>query len=204
MIDYASLKAGNAMKNLQIAIDAAFKYFQLEKYLVPADIKKLDANSMVVYVSEFFYGIAEQRKMDLAARRIGKVIKLTIENDRLKAEYNKTAAEFKLRLVKVEKVLEDRTIDNTMQGAKDKIEQFYKYKTEDKNVLLGAQLSLEGLYNNLAMRLSHHKRPAFVPPEGVTLNVGIFTFILFLFFGCIGIFFFFFLDVLESLYISLG
>ena len=46
-----------------------------------------------------------------------------------------------------------------------------RYKTDDKNVLLGNQLSLEGLYNSLAMRLSHHKRPEFVPPQGVTLKV---------------------------------
>lgn len=34
---------------------------------------------MFVYVSEFYYGIAEQRKLDLAAKRIGKVVKLTVE-----------------------------------------------------------------------------------------------------------------------------
>ena len=65
---------------------------------------------------------------------------------------------------KVEKTLEDRTIDNTMQGAKRKLEEFYEYKTKDKNILLGQQLDLEALYNNLAMRLSYHKRPEFKPP----------------------------------------
>jgi hypothetical protein len=46
-----------------------------------------------VYVSEYYYGIAEQRKLDLAARRIGKVIKLTEENDAMRAEYREKATQ---------------------------------------------------------------------------------------------------------------
>lgn len=37
-------------------------------------------------------------------------------------------------------------------------------------MLLGNQLDLEAVYNNLAMRLSHHKRPEFQPPSGLTLK----------------------------------
>jgi len=164
------LNGSNAVECITAAQDAAEKYFGLEKYITPAEVQKLDEQSMVIYVSEFYYGIMEQRKIDLAGRRISKLVKLTIENDRLKEEYNKTAAEYKERLARVEKTLEDRTIDDTMAGAKRRLEEFYKYKTEDKNVLLANQLSLEGLFNNLAMRLAHHKRPAFVPPEGVSLK----------------------------------
>jgi hypothetical protein len=166
----ASLEAGNAIKNLEIAQDAAAKYFGLDKYITPQEITKLDEASMVIFASEFYYGIAEQKKIDLAARRIAKLIKLTQENDRLKAEYNKTAAEYKERLGRVEKTLGDRTIDDTLAGAKRRLDEFYTYKTADKNVLLANQLSLEGLFNNLAMRLAHHKRPEFIPPEGVSLR----------------------------------
>ena len=44
------------------------------------------------------------------------------------------------------------------------------YKTDDKNILLANQLTLEANYNNLAIRLAHHKRPEFVPPPGTTLK----------------------------------
>lgn len=73
-------------------------------------------------------------------------------NEKLKVEFNSTASKYKVRLTKVEAVLEDRVVNNTMAGAREKIEEFYKYKTDNKNVLLGDQLHLEGLYNNLAMR----------------------------------------------------
>lgn len=88
LIDWDSLSK-DPKENLEKAIDAAYKYFQLEKYLTPEDITKLDENSMVIYVSEYYYGIAEQRRIDLAAKRISKVIKLTEENDAMKEQYNK-------------------------------------------------------------------------------------------------------------------
>jgi hypothetical protein len=65
------------------------------------DIQKLDENSLVVYVSEYYYGIAEQRKLDLAARRIGKVIKLTEENDAMRGEYREKAAQLHALIAKV-------------------------------------------------------------------------------------------------------
>jgi hypothetical protein len=84
---------------------------------------------------------------------------LTEENDALKAEFNKTGERFLASLKGVERILEDRTIDNTMAGAKKRIEDFYSYKTKDKNHIIGDQLNLEALYNTVAMRLSHNKRP---------------------------------------------
>src|SRR5579885_3408943 len=110
-------------------MDAAEKYLRLEKYLEPSDIPKLDENGMVIYVSEYYYGIAEQRKLDIAARRIGKLIKFTQENDARKKEYSEKAMELVKHIKQVEVILEDRTIDNTMAGAKvnKNINKLYKY-----------------------------------------------------------------------------
>jgi len=170
LINYDSLNKDNRKANLELVMDAALKFFNLEKYLTPEDIWKLDENSMVVYISEYYYGIYEQRKLDLEAKKIGKVIKLTKENDAMKAKYNSEAIKLKERMDKAEKLLADRTIDNTMAGAKRRIEDFYAYKSNDKNFIIGEQLNLEALYNNLAVRLSHNKRPEYVPPSGVTLK----------------------------------
>lgn len=170
LVDYASLKKDDKLGNLKIAMDAAEKYFGLEQYLTPQDVLKLDECGMLVYVSEYFYGIAEQRKIDQAARRIQKVVKFTKTTDAMRAEFADESAKFLERLKKVEAVLEDRTIDNTMAGAKRKLEEFYKYKTEDKNVIMGYQLNLESLYNNLSMLLVQNKRPEFVPPAGLSLK----------------------------------
>ena len=54
LLDYNSLDKTGAEKiqNLTKVMDAAERFFGLEKYLKPEDIQKLDENSMVVYVSE--------------------------------------------------------------------------------------------------------------------------------------------------------
>jgi actinin alpha len=168
LIQFETLNKENKLDNLKTAMVAAERYFGLEQYITPADILKLDENGMMVYASEYFYGIAEQRKIDQAVRRIHKVIKFTKTCDAMRADYNRQAAEFKERVSKVEKILNDRTIDNTMAGAKHKIEEFYEYKAKDKNVIIELQLTLEALFNNLGVLLTNNKRPPFNPPLGLT------------------------------------
>jgi len=170
LVDFAALKKEDKLGNIKIAMDAAEKYFGLEQYITPQEVLKLDECGMLVYVSEYFYGIAEQRKIDQAARRIHKVVKFTKTTDAMRAEFAEESTKFLERLKKVEAVLEDRTIDNTMAGAKRKLEEFYRYKTEDKNAIMGYQLNLESLYNNLSMLLVQNKRPEFVPPAGLSLK----------------------------------
>jgi len=170
LLDYDSLDKNDRIACITAAMNAANKYFGLEKYITPEEFLKLDESGMFVYVSEYYYGIAEQRKLDMAARCIAKVIKFTITCDNMRAEFAKSSAAFKERLLSVEKVLEDRTIDNTMAGAQKKIEEFYAYKNDDKSVLLGLQLNLEGTYTNLAMLLASNKRPEFIPPQGLSLE----------------------------------
>jgi len=64
LIPYESLSKENKKANLELAMDAANKFFNLEKYLTPEDIPKLDDSAMVVYVSEYYYGIYEQRRLE--------------------------------------------------------------------------------------------------------------------------------------------
>lgn len=170
LLNYDALNKSDNRANIQAAFNAAEKYFDLEQYLTVDEFLKLDEKSMMIYVSEYYLGIAEQRKIDLAARRISKLVKLTEENDALRAEYNTRAADLLSIMKRVEVILEDRTIDNTMEGAKRRLEQFYEYKANDKNKIIEHQLSLESLFNNLSMRLAHNKRPEFKPAPGCSLK----------------------------------
>ena len=158
------LNPNNKRENILLAMDAAEQYFGLEKFITPEELVKLDENSMTVYISEYYYGIAEQRKVDLAARRIAKVVDFTKANDAAKLAYNDEATKLVEHMKKVGIMLGDRTIDNTMAGAKKRIEDFYVYKSKDKNEIIQSQLTLEAVYNNLSMVLSQHKRPDYIPP----------------------------------------
>jgi len=168
LINPDDLKGSNE-ENIAAVFDAAGKYFGLEKYIEPSDIAKLDNKSAFVFTSEFYYGIAAQRKKDLAARRISKLIDYTKVNDALRADYKDGANKLKAHLEKVNAVLQDRTVDNTMAGAKAKLAQYYAFKKDDKGVIVGTFLKLEALFVQLSLRLEDHKRPAFNPGEGLTV-----------------------------------
>lgn len=169
LLDINSCSPTDSKGNLQKAFDAAERYFNLEQYLTVDDIPKLDSKSMLVYVSEYYYGIAEERKRDLAANRIGKVINFTRINDVLKGEYNGGSQALRDRISKVEVVLGDRSIDNTMAGARRKLDDFYAYQKDDKLDITAGYLKMEALYNKLAMRLSDHDRPAYAPPPKLAI-----------------------------------
>jgi Ca2+-binding EF-hand superfamily protein len=130
----------------------------------------LDNKSAFVFTSEFYYGIAAQRKKDLAARRISKLIDFTKVNDALRAEYKDLASKLKALLEKVNGILQDRAVDNTMAGAKAKLAQYYTYKKDDKGVIVGTFLKLEAVFNQLSLRLEDRKRPAFNPGEGLAVT----------------------------------
>eukprot|EP00211_Chloroparvula_japonica_P004956 CAMPEP_0119119142 /NCGR_PEP_ID=MMETSP1310-20130426/760_1 /TAXON_ID=464262 /ORGANISM="Genus nov. species nov., Strain RCC2339" /LENGTH=856 /DNA_ID=CAMNT_0007108559 /DNA_START=117 /DNA_END=2684 /DNA_ORIENTATION=+ len=168
MPGYEGLAAGD--EAIAAMFDGAEKYFELEKYITVDEFKRFDEVSMVVYVSDFYYGIAREKKKDRAARRIGKVVKFTKDMDARKVEFNERALSYRARVKDVEKVLGDRTIDNTMAGAVQKLDDFDAYKRNDKNVLIGDHLALESQYNGIGTRLSDKKRPVFQPPEGCALS----------------------------------
>jgi len=169
--DFESLDEKNGEANLQTAFDAAEKFFGLEQYLKPSDILKLDDKSMAVFLAEFYYGISEQRRLDLQARRIVKVIRYTVSNDQMKKDYNQQAQALRQRLADLQPTLEKLSIiDNTMAGAKSRLDEFIQYKAKHKGELLAAFLSLETLFGQIFRRLSDGKRPDFVPEEGCSVK----------------------------------
>ena len=91
LINYSELSPASDKENLLLAMDAAEKWFGLEKYLSPSDIPKLDEKSMLVYVSEYYSGIIEQLKLDLAARRLKMLINFTETNDDLRSQFLRDA-----------------------------------------------------------------------------------------------------------------
>jgi len=169
LINFDSLNAANGLENIKIAFDAAEKFFGLEQYLSPSDVLLLDEKSMVVYLSEYFYGVANQRKIDLANRRIRALIQYTKKNDQLKKQYNENAKKFRADLEAKGVNLDDRTIDNTMAGARGRLEAFNAYKQGEKQQFTGVYLGVEDDYNNLSLRLADHKRPEFKTDTGNSL-----------------------------------
>eukprot|EP00049_Salpingoeca_infusionum_P009182 m.152573 g.152573 ORF g.152573 m.152573 type:complete len:1745 (-) comp14262_c0_seq1:1421-6655(-) len=167
LIDYDALNPEEGDANLQIAMKAAETYFGLEQYLTPADVKKLDEKSMLVYVSEYYAGITEQMKLDLAFRRIRQLIEFTMTNDGMKAQYDSDATSLKSRIAKAEELLKTmpQEKDNTMKGARELLRRFNAYRSQEKRALYSDHIKLEALFTNLATRLADNSRPSYAPSD---------------------------------------
>ena len=152
------LAKDNGPNNVRIAFEAAKFLWELDPILTPEEFPKLDENTMMVFVSDYYYGLSDLRKRDLAARRIGRVIHVTFENDGRRAEYKEKSEKLNTIIAKSKTLLEDKTVHNTMSGAQKRVEDFYHYKSVDKNAMLEIQLSLEALFHALQTSLSQHKR----------------------------------------------
>ena len=165
-IDYASLSPDDSLGNLKKAMDAAETCYGIEQYLQPAEIAKLDDKSMLVYVSEYYYGVNAAAKRALAAKRITKLVKFTRENDAMKAAYEAGGSTLLGHLDNAETLLADvAVIDNTMAGAVRRLSDFEKYKSDSKRAILTLLLEMEAQYSSLDLRLTNNGRPQFVPSD---------------------------------------
>ena len=155
------------VKNLELALDVAEKYCNVEKYLKAEDIPKLDELSMVVYLTDWYNGISLLQQQDAAARRIGKLVVMTQTHDRMKAQFKEGASKLVSWIDSQIKQLDDHTFDNTLEGIRQKIADFYAYKLNQKPPHISEHMDIESLFNDLALRLQNNKRPAFNPGAGL-------------------------------------
>jgi len=166
LVNYDALVAEDKVTNLELALTLAEKYLGIEKYVTSADILKLNEISMIVYLSDWYHGIFLLQKQDIAARRIGKLVIVTELHDKMRADYLAQSSALLAWLKAKIDTLNKHQFDDTMAGIKHLLEAFYAYKKNEKVAQINAQQDASALFNNLALRLSKHKRPAFKPPAG--------------------------------------
>jgi len=166
--DWKDLSAANGHANIKRAMDAATKWWGMEQYLEPGDIEVLDDKSMVIFVSEWYFGITGQKDIFLAANRIGKLIDYTEKNDQMKNEYNQRAQKLKQEVNEARGLLETPSIDN-LENAKERMEAFNHFAATKKSGLTDEFLSVESHFNELAMRLADQHRPEFKPTDGLSI-----------------------------------
>jgi Ca2+-binding EF-hand superfamily protein len=168
LVDYDSLHPDNKQHNLEVALNLGEKYLGIEKYITADEIPKLNELSMIVYLSDWYNGVSLLQKQDIAARRIGKLVDLTELHDKMRADYTAKATSLREWLHKTIDQLNERKFDDTLKGILTLQEAFYAYKKSEKAERIGSHLDANSLFNNLAVRLHNHKRPAWVPGAGLT------------------------------------
>ena len=73
-------------------MDAAARHFKVAQFLTPEELLALTRNpdgdkAMLVVISEYYYGINEFFKRQLAGKRITKVVVFTRDNDESRVKY---------------------------------------------------------------------------------------------------------------------
>jgi Ca2+-binding EF-hand superfamily protein len=168
LLNYDSLTPAAKLDNITLALNLGEKYINVPKYIEPSDIEKMDDVGMIVYLSDWYYGVALLQKQDVAARRVGKLIVMTELHDNLKAQYKADATKLRGWVDGKIKELNERKFDNTLAGIQSRLNTFREYKKTEKGQKLGDLLDLESLFNNIAVRLANNNRPAFNPGDTIT------------------------------------
>jgi len=166
LIDFDSLDKNNKAANLQLAFDVADS-LGIAKLLDVEDVAdiKPDEKSIITYVVQYYHYFASSQKGEIAGRRIGKLVDITEQNQALKNDFLSRAQALVNWINNTTGALSDRTFDNTLEGARQKISEFKNFKTAVKPPKTAEKIDLDALFNNIALKLRNQHRPPFVPPE---------------------------------------
>lgn len=168
LVDYDALDPENGLANLEQALELASQFLNIDKYVTAEDILKMDELSMIVYLSDWFNGVVLLQKQDVAARRIGKLVDMTILHDGLREQYSSESSAVVAWVDAKIAELAKREFDDTLGGVRQKLADFYAYKGSEKGQYIGKKLDAIGLFNNLQNRLANNSRPVWVPAEGTS------------------------------------
>jgi hypothetical protein len=87
---------GDPASNLKLAFDVAERELGIPQLIDIEDIidvPKPDERSIMTYLVQYYHVFSSNRKTEVAARRIGKLVDLTQTNDAMKDDYSKRAAQ---------------------------------------------------------------------------------------------------------------
>lgn len=170
LINYDSLDKANKASNLALAFDIAEKNFDIPKLLDVEDVAdiKPDERSVITYLSLWYHYFSSFNKIEVAGRRVGKLVDLTNQIEALKNDFNDRARKLADWIKQTTPALQDRTFDNTLAGVQKQVADFRGYKSDTKPPKTAEKANLEALFNNINLKLRNNKRPPFTAPAGLS------------------------------------
>lgn len=157
----------NKKENLQLAFDVAEKHLGIPQLLDPndiVDIAKPDERSIITYVSLYYHVFSQSQQgevmaevvahlnhysvtLQLAGRRIGKLVDFTEQIKKMKAEYNDRARALKEWIGQKDHEFTKREFPNSLDGVQGKMGEFKDYKVKDKSAKNDEKVALEAQFN---------------------------------------------------------
>ncbi|KAJ4454393.1 putative Alpha-actinin A [Paratrimastix pyriformis] len=170
LIPFDTLTKANAVDNLNMAFEVALREWNIPKMLDANEmVQAPDELSVVTYLTQFFHAFSKSAQSEVASRRVTKLVELTQSNDEMKADYERRATELVAQLKEAVAQMEDRSFDNTLAGAIQKMKDFENFKSTTKPALTSQKLEVETIMGSIAMKLRTCDRPPFHPAEEIAL-----------------------------------
>lgn len=169
LIDFSSLKKGNDKHNLALAFDVAEKHLDIPRMLDVEDMLgsiKPDEKAVMTYVSSYYHAFSSTQQAETAAKRIGKVLDVNQENEKMMLHYESLASDLLEWINQRIPQLQDRTGESSLVSATERLESFRTYIRAEKPPKAEEKALLETHYNTLQTKLRISSRPAYTPSEG--------------------------------------
>jgi actinin alpha len=127
---------------------------------------KPNERAIMTYVSSYYHAFSSSAQAEQAAKRIGKVLNVNQENEKMMADYETMASNLLEWIRQTMPWLQDRSQDDTLQATQNRLEEFRQYGTVTKPPKTDEKAKLETHFHTLQTKLRLSNRPAYVPSEG--------------------------------------
>ncbi|XP_071530660.1 spectrin beta chain isoform X5 [Panulirus ornatus] len=172
LVQYEKLSRSNAIYNLNNAFNVAENKLGLTKLLDAEDIfvEQPDEKSIITYVVTYYHYFSKLKQETVQGKRIGKVVGIAMENDRMIKEYESLTSDLLKWIETTIESLNDRAFANSLTGVQTQLTQFNTYRTVEKPPKFVEKGNLEVLLFTLQSKMRANNQKPYLPKEGKMIS----------------------------------
>ncbi|XP_044730255.1 spectrin beta chain isoform X2 [Chrysoperla carnea] len=172
LIQFEKLSKSNAIYNLNNAFNVAEDKLGLTKLLDAEDIfvEHPDEKSIITYVVTYYHYFSKMKQETVQGKRIGKVVGIAMENDRMIHEYESLTSDLLQWIEATITALGDRRFANSLVGVQQQLAQFSNYRTVEKPPKFVEKGNLEVLLFTLQSKMRANNQKPYTPKEGKMIS----------------------------------
>ncbi|XP_015125014.1 spectrin beta chain isoform X2 [Diachasma alloeum] len=172
LIQFDRLSRANAIYNLNNAFNVAEDRLGLTKLLDAEDIfvDHPDEKSIITYVVTYYHYFSKMKQETVHGKRIGKVVGIAMENDRMIHEYESMTSDLLRWIEGTIEALGDRNFANSLVGVQSQLSQFSNYRTIEKPPKFVEKGNLEVLLFTLQSKMRANNQRPYTPREGKMIS----------------------------------
>ncbi|XP_050732395.1 spectrin beta chain-like isoform X2 [Eriocheir sinensis] len=172
LVQYEKLSRSNPIHNLNNAFNIAENKLGLTKLLDAEDIfvEQPDEKSIITYVVTYYHYFSKLKQETVQGKRIGKVVGIAMENDRMIKEYESLTSDLLKWIETTIESLNDRAFSNSLTGVQTQLTQFNTYRTVEKPPKFVEKGNLEVLLFTLQSKMRANNQKPYLPKEGKMIS----------------------------------